>query len=298
VTTYSSLDVPVGDEGGLHVGVWDSDDLGGDAPRTGYLAIHGITAHHLEWPLVAERLTAGPGVRVAAPDLRGRGRSAGLPGPWGMAAHADDLAAVVDAIGAAGPVVVIGHSMGAYVAVTFAHRHPDYTERLVLVDGGLPLPLPEGLTTEQLLHATIGPAAERLAMRFESREQYHDFWRKHPAVGPSWSPAVAEYVDYDLVGTAPGLHSSAEIDAVSADLADIATGTDFALGWQNLAKPAVFFSAPAGMLGQPPGLFAPGLVASHVQAQPLLTHHEVPGVNHYTIVMSDAGADAVVRLGA
>jgi len=45
--------------------------------------------------------------RIVAPDLRGRGRSNALPGPYGMAAHADDVAAVIGAL-AAGPAVVEG----------------------------------------------------------------------------------------------------------------------------------------------------------------------------------------------
>ena len=58
--------------------------------------MHGITASHRAWPAVVAAL---PGVRVVAPDLRGRGRSNSLPGPYGMGAHADDLAAVLDALG-------------------------------------------------------------------------------------------------------------------------------------------------------------------------------------------------------
>lgn len=295
MTIYSAIDVPVSGDGTLHVGLWDSDDIGRAFPRTVFLAIHGITATHRAWPLVAERLTSRPGVRVVAPDLRGRGRSAGLPGPWGMSTHADDLKNVVDAVDAIGRVVVIGHSMGAYVAVTFARRYPGVTKRLVLVDGGLPLPVPQGLTDEQILHATIGPAAERLAMRFESRLQYQDYWKRHPALGPFWSPTIAKYVDYDLVGTEPELRSSARIDAVCADMADVSTGSDYRQAWEHLSTQTVFLSAPAGMLGKPPGLFAPDVVDRCALAQPLLTAHEIAGTNHYTIVMSDSGAEAVVR---
>ena len=50
----------------------------GDRAGAPVLALHGITANHLAWQLVAEAL---PDLRIVAPDLRGRGRSGELPGP-------------------------------------------------------------------------------------------------------------------------------------------------------------------------------------------------------------------------
>lgn len=156
------------------------------------LAIHGITASHLAWAEVA-RLHHG---RIIAPDLRGRGGSAGLPGPFGMAAHTEDCGAVLDALGIE-RATVVGHSMGGFVAAALAHRHPSRVRNLVLVDGGAPLP---GGDVD--IEARLGPAIHRLSMRFASVEEYRDFWRGHPAF-TEWSPAIESYVDYDLTGTPP-----------------------------------------------------------------------------------------------
>ena len=60
----------------------------------------------------------GDAVTLLAPDLRGRGRSS-AGGPYGMAAHADDLMAVLDHAGAA-DALVVGHSMGGFAAVVAA----------------------------------------------------------------------------------------------------------------------------------------------------------------------------------
>ena len=117
--SYETVDVEVRG-GSLRVGIWGTET---EAP---VLAVHGITANHLAWQLVAEAL---PDVRIVAPDLRGRGRSSGLPGPYGMVQHADDLAQLIDQLGL-GPVPVVGHSMGGFVAVAVADRHPD------LISGG------------------------------------------------------------------------------------------------------------------------------------------------------------------
>jgi lipase len=168
---YRSVDVAV--EGGrMRVGVWDAP--ADAAPAV--LLIHGVTASHLSWPFVAERL---PDARVIAPDLRGRGRSNGLEGRAGLHAHARDLVAVLDALGV-DRAVVVGHSMGAFVALVLGDLFPERVSRVVLVDGGLPLDLPEGMTADEVIQHVLGPTADRLAMRFATTEAYLDFWRAHP----------------------------------------------------------------------------------------------------------------------
>ena len=81
------------------------------------VAAHGITASHLGWrPVARELLERRPDVCVLAPDLRGRGQSASVGPPRGsLSAHAADLIAVLDHVGA-DRAVLAGHSMGAYVA--------------------------------------------------------------------------------------------------------------------------------------------------------------------------------------
>jgi len=74
------------------------------------LAAHGVTASLMTWRTVARELDGG--ACLLAPDLRGRRRSAALPGPYGMAVHVADLLAVLDHVGAAS-VVLAGPSMGA-----------------------------------------------------------------------------------------------------------------------------------------------------------------------------------------
>ena len=122
--TYTTYDVTV-PGGTLRVGVWEpagpvATGPDGD-PLPAVVLVHGITASHRAWPAVVAAL---PGRRVIAPDLRGRGRSNRLPGPYGMAAHADDVAAVIRDL-ADGAAVVVGHSMGGFVSLVLTHRHPE-----------------------------------------------------------------------------------------------------------------------------------------------------------------------------
>jgi pimeloyl-ACP methyl ester carboxylesterase len=280
--SYTRMSVPVRG-GDLAVGTWGPSD----GPAV--LAVHGVTANHLTWPALAGHL---PGIRVIAPDLRGRGRSSTLPGPWGMPQHADDLAAVVEHFGIASAVVV-GHSMGAFASLVLANRHPQLVSSLVLVDGGLPLPTPAGVSDEELMKATLGPAAERLSMTFASRERYREFWKLHPAFARDWSELVEDYVDYDLVGEDPDLHPSSSYDAVAEDSIELRGGTSLLRAIDELAHPTTFLSAPRGLMDEVPPLYPAEAVADWSTRLPEVRMLAVEDVNHYTIVMSDRGAQAI-----
>jgi len=278
--TYDTLDVPV-DGGALRVGRWTASDPA--APKV--LVAHGVTANHLAWQSLAalDRFT------VLAPDLRGRGRSGGLPGPAGMERHADDLLAVLDHLDLE-QALVAGHSMGGFVAAAFVARHGRRTAGTVLVDGGLPFPpLPDGVTTEQALAATIGPAAARLTMTFPTTEDYLDYWRPHPALASHWTPELEAYLGYDLDGD----RSSVSLDAVRGDSEDL-LGPDRSVTWAgSLPEGTLFLRAPRGMMDDPGGLYPQELVDQHRVTYPGIEARDVPGTNHYTIAMSETGARAV-----
>ena len=65
-------------------------------------------------------------------DLPGHGRSAwGDPASWSFEGCADDVAGFCDALGIVRPVV-LGHSLGGFVALAYAVRHPGHPGALVL----------------------------------------------------------------------------------------------------------------------------------------------------------------------
>lgn len=285
MSVYRTVDVPVSG-GDLRVGVWEPDD-DPDAPAV--LLIHGVTASHLSWRAVAERL---PDMRLIAPDLRGRGRSNELTGRAGLEAHAADLAAVLDALDVE-RVVVVGHSMGAFVGLVFGDRYPERVSRVVLVDGGLPLDVPAGLTPDEVIKLVLGPTADRLAMRFPSVDAYFDFWREHPAFRRDWSPMLEAYLAYDLVGDAPELRPATSYATLEEDSIDQNTGTAIATALAALRHPTVLLTAERGLLDQVPPLYAPERMADLRVAHPGVRHLHIDDVNHYTIVLSERGADAV-----
>lgn len=256
------------------------------------VAAHGITSSALAWTVVAREL-AGT-ASMLAPDLRGRGRSAGIQGPFGIGAHVDDLVAVLDAADV-GRALVLGHSMGGFVAALAAARHPDRFTQLVMVDGGVPFAnaIPDGVTVDQILEQTIGPALTRLSETFTSRQAYRDQWRAHPALGAADPALVDAYADHDLVGEAPQLRSSCSLAAVRADARSLLDDDEVTGAWRRTPVPAVLLHAERGMLDEPQGLYAPERLTDIRMRRPELDVRAVEDVNHYTITLTERGAGAV-----
>ena len=277
------LDVPV-DGGDLRVLLWGTG-------RRVAVALHGITASGMSWQAVARQMP--PGWTLAAPDLRGRGRSSDLPGPYGLERHVADVAAVLRHFG--GRPVLAGHSTGAYIALLARDAHPRLVRRLVLVDAGLPLPIPDGVDPDKLLEAVLGPAIARLRQTYPDTDAYLDFWRAHPALADQWTADVEAYCRYDLTGEAGSLRSCVVEEAVRTDNRDQLAGKQFADALGRLTKPTPLLIAPAGLGGVPPGLMPPELVAEWQERVQALRPQLVPDVNHYTLLLSKQGATAVAR---
>jgi pimeloyl-ACP methyl ester carboxylesterase len=92
--------------------------------------VHGLMVSGRYLVPLAHRLA--PGATVIVPDLPGFGRTRGPRRALGVGGLADAVAGLVGALGLE-RTNVLGHSMGAQVAVDLAVRAPDLVERLVLV---------------------------------------------------------------------------------------------------------------------------------------------------------------------
>jgi pimeloyl-ACP methyl ester carboxylesterase len=280
------LDLPV-DGGKLRILLWGTGEHVA-------VAVHGITASAMCWPAVARQLP--PTWTLAAPDLRGRGHSNELPGPYGLAQHTRDVAAVLRyfAVQSGEPPVLLGHSLGAYISLLTRDAYPDLSRKLILLDGGLPLPVPEDADLDAILDATLGPAIARLSQTFPDETAYLDFWRAHPALAAHWTKDVEAYVCYDLRPAAgAGLRSRAVEDAVRTDGRDLLAGTGIATALDRLKDPTPLLTAPMGMFGARPGLQPPELVEAWQRRAPNLRPRQIPDVNHYTLLFTPHATAAI-----
>jgi pimeloyl-ACP methyl ester carboxylesterase len=256
------------------------------------VAVHGITANAWSFGTVAEHLD-GELVMVAV-DLRGRGASSDAPPPYGIRSHADDVAAVIARLGAA-PAVIVGHSMGAHVALMCAELHPEAVAGLVLVDGGPPLPVDPGKTADEALDGLLGPAIARLRKVWPDRVTYHAMWSSHPAFAEGLTPEMERYVLSDLVPCDGGFHSNVSEEAVRADGRDMLTDPEVRGLFDRRRDPLTVIRAETGLMAVPPPFVDGRFVAEYPQ-------HDwrfVPGSNHYSVLFGDQGAaeiaDAVRR---
>ncbi|NUR50209.1 MAG: alpha/beta hydrolase [Hamadaea sp.] len=255
------------------------------------VAAHGITASAMSFAAVARALPAD--WSLLAVDLRGRGGSDQALGPFGIDRHAADLAVVASQFGT--PMVLAGQSLGAYVALRAAARFPELFTRLVLIDGGLPLPVPEGADPDAVLEATVGPAVARLKMTYPSEAAYVEFFQAHPALSAAWNDDLTAYVRYDAVGEPGAIRSRVNPEAVYTDGRDLlVNAASFGDDLAALTIPATLLYAPRGMFGQEPGLLAQPVV-DHWTAATALTAHLIADCNHYTILTDPKPAEAVAR---
>jgi pimeloyl-ACP methyl ester carboxylesterase len=103
--------------------------------------VHGFPLNRETWQKQVDAFQSTH--RVIAPDLRGLGQTEAQPGTNTMDRFADDVSELLRQL-ETGPVVLVGHSMGGYVALAFARRHPEMLRGLVLVGTKAGADTPEG----------------------------------------------------------------------------------------------------------------------------------------------------------
>jgi YbgC/YbaW family acyl-CoA thioester hydrolase len=105
-------------------------EVQGAADAPAILFVHGYPLNRTMW---ADQLAALDGWRRIAPDLRGMGQSDAPDLGYSITTYAADLAALLDTLGVE-EVVLVGLSMGGYVAFELLRRHRGRVRALVLLD--------------------------------------------------------------------------------------------------------------------------------------------------------------------
>ena len=96
------------------------------------LFLHGLTGVAEVWQPTVDSLPKGR--RYVALDQRGHGQSPHTPGHYSANDMASDVRAAIDLLGS--PVHLVGHSMGARIAIVVAARHPELLRTVSIVDIG------------------------------------------------------------------------------------------------------------------------------------------------------------------
>ena len=108
--------------------LWRSDAT----PRRLVVLLHGLASNMSRWSEFVEHTALKDSWDILQPDLRGHGESFSRT-PVSLTQWSDDLLALLDSEGYE-QAVLIGHSLGAQVAMQFAHRYPARVVGLVLID--------------------------------------------------------------------------------------------------------------------------------------------------------------------
>lgn len=245
------------------------------------VCVHGLTANHTCWASVADLLS--PAYRVIAYDLRGRGESDKPDKGYSLALHNDDLEGLLDHFGLKKPVLV-GHSLGAHIALRFAATHPERVSKLVLVDGGI------DVRAEVL--DSLRPAIDRLGVEFPSLDMFMGFVRALPMFEGRWNDYLERYFRYDVeVLPAGTVRSKAARYAIEEEIANLARERLWV--WHHRVKaPTLIFRAPDGLLTPTDCLMTQEEAEAMAQAIPRSKLAVVPGTNHYTVLL---GQNAKVK---
>jgi lipase len=245
------------------------------------LAAHGVTASLMTWRSLARAL--GGDVCLLAPDLRGRGRSATLPGPYGISTHVADLLAVLDATGV-DSAVLVGHSMGAYVVARLAAEHPERARGLVALDAGLPIPPAADL--EDTLEGAVANVILRLSITFPSVARYLEGWRAHPAFADAWDEDIEAYASYDLAMNGNVAKCVCNPAAVRADTEELVSDSVTRMALERVQCPVHLLRAERGLFNERENpLITARQLRTFAAAHPSVQIDAVPDVNHYTLLM-------------
>src|SRR5215213_8936406 len=240
--------------------IWKHERVSGDVElaicRAGdgsdaVVCLHGITAQHRAFNAAARHL--GPSRGLVGVDLRGRGDSDKPESGYGLETHASDVVRVLDYLGLEN-AVLLGHSMGAFVALKAALASPDRVRALVLLDGGWPRveTRPEEMTEEEkqaaaALEEALARAFRRLDMTFESPEAYLDFW--FPDRGLTMDdlpPDLADYYLYDLGKVEGGYNPKASRPAAEEDSPSVSSTSPTAREMSGVGCPVALVRASQG----------------------------------------------------
>jgi pimeloyl-ACP methyl ester carboxylesterase len=247
------------------------------------LCIPGLSMNSRSFDFIAERV-ASDEREVVALELRGRGFSeATARGTYGWPNHARD---VLDAASALGVTTfdVVGHSMGAYVALQAARTAPARIRRLVLIDG---LGIPRYAAFRIILQGL-----DRLEAAYATENDYLAAVRAQGMFAP-WSEYWERSFRYDLVSVDGRVHPRTNAAAIMEDVAYGASHDPRTL-WHGLTMPVLVLRATVPLVGRDGFVLTEFDMESFLRAVPSAHATEIDA-NHLGILTHPETASAIRR---
>jgi len=270
----------MGDGVEIQIAQWEGED-------NAILCIHGITANCRCWDVIADALS--PSHRVLAMDLRGRGLSEAPSAGYSMEHHCRDILAVLDDLGLE-RVVLMGHSLGAFISVVFGAKYPERVDSIILVDGG------GKLSENQIVKVFSGikPSLDRLGKVFPSFEAYLDFMKEAPFI-KNWSQALETYYQYEVEEISGGVRTNINPDHIEEERVNLGK-VDISLSYGKISCPVLILRATEGMLALDDVLLPEDVTQRMVREIANARRVDVNGTNHYSIIFEPNGErDQAIR---
>ncbi len=239
------------------------------------ICIHGLTANCRCWDVIAPAIS--PGHRLLAVDLRGRGLSDKPPTGYSEEHHIRDLIKVMDDLQLE-RAVLMGHSLGGYIAMGCAAMHPERVKGLILLDAG------GELSQEHWdrVTAAIKPSIDRLEQTFPSAEAFLDLMKQVPFLQP-WSDSIETWLRYDIETAADGVRSRIRPENIREEVAN-KRRTGAARLYKDLPCPVLVLRAMEGIL-QPDDILLPQEAVDRMVREILdVRCVNLKDTNHYSIL--------------
>eukprot|EP01028_Stygiella_incarcerata_P005911 TRINITY_DN24411_c0_g1_i1.p1 TRINITY_DN24411_c0_g1~~TRINITY_DN24411_c0_g1_i1.p1 ORF type:complete len:319 (-),score=82.59 TRINITY_DN24411_c0_g1_i1:220-1176(-) len=233
----------------LQSGEIPRDEEGNIQSENVWLFIHGITSNaKASTSFVRCMLKArnAPFCMLSV-DLRGRGTSdkPEEPAAYGMEQHARDIVAVIHSYGL-DKVMIVGHSMGGFVAMQLAYMHPEFVRGLVLLDTGKPRQ--EGVAQmDEETQKGLQKAFSRLGMHFPELRSYLIYWTGSEEDADALPVDLVDYYAHELAEN--GYPTPSHVGAAT-DAHDLVTNFLTAKEFKDIHTPMVLLRAGHGFTNE------------------------------------------------
>jgi len=243
--------------------------------------VHGLTANCRCWDRIASSLS--PRHRVWAMDLRGRGFSDKPSSGYSIDHHCRDIRSLLSHLGIE-RVALLGHSLGAYISLAYAAKHPEQVDRLVLIDGGAKLSPGQAAK----VFAGIKPSLDRLGQVFPTFEAYLENMKKAPFLQP-WSSLLETYFRHEAEIFPDGVRSRIQPGHIQEETLNLNRFEAEPL-YEQIQCPTLILRAPEGMLAKDDILLPEEVVEKMTREIPKAKRLDLPGTNHFSILFAPSTA--------